>query len=141
MFLHSIILLFKKSICCRFDLNDRKRYCSNPKPRWCLKTITFLLLLYIQLPAAAQEDEFPKQTTISLFTGLINYQGDLNPNSFTLGRSKLAIGATIRKPLNRWFTVRGGINYGHLKAADRYNRSYLQSRNLSFYTTIEEANA
>ncbi|MFI5130446.1 MAG: DUF6089 family protein [Chitinophagales bacterium] len=107
----------------------------------CLKTISLLLLLYIQLPVSAQDEEFSKQPTISLFTGLINYQGDLNPNSFTLGRSKFCVGVTFRKPLNRWFTVRAGINYGHLEAADRYNRSYLKARNLSFYTSLKEAHA
>jgi len=106
-----------------------------------VKTITLLLLLYIQLPVSAQEEEFSKQPTISLFTGLINYQGDLNPNSFTIGHSKLALGLTLRKPLNRWVTVRAGINYGHLEAADRYNRDYLKPRNLSFHTTIKEAHA
>ncbi len=106
-----------------------------------MKTITLLLLLYIQLPATAQDGEFSKEPSISLFTGLINYQGDLNPNSFTLGRSKLAIGASIRKPINRWFTARAGFNIGHLEAADKYNRDYLQPRNLSFFTGIKEAYA
>jgi hypothetical protein len=106
-----------------------------------LKTITSLLLLCIYLPVNAQDDQFPRQSSISLFTGLINYQGDLNPNSFTLGRSKFALGATFRKPLNRWFTLRAGINYGHLEAGDKYNRTYLQNRNLSFFTTIKEAHA
>jgi hypothetical protein len=116
------------------------RYCINPGPMRYVKTIILPLLLCIQLPVLAQE-EFSKQPSISLFTGIINYQGDLNPNSFTLGRSKFAIGATVRKPLNRWFTLRAGFNYGHLEAADRYNRNYLQYRNLSFHTTIEEAHA
>jgi hypothetical protein len=49
-----------------------------------LRTIAVLLLLYIQLPAVAQDEEVSKQPLISVFTGLINYQGDLNPNSFTL---------------------------------------------------------
>jgi hypothetical protein len=105
-----------------------------------LRTIALVILLSIQLPILAQ-DEFPKEPTISLFTGLINYQGDLNPNSFTFGRSKFAIGATVRKPLSRWFTIRAGINIGHIEAADRYNREYLKPRNLSFFTTIKEAHA
>jgi opacity protein-like surface antigen len=96
-------------------------------------------LLYAHFPTWAQDNEFSKQPSISLFTGLINYQGDLNPNSFTLGRSNLALGLTVRKPISRWFAIRGGINYGHLEAADRYNRDYLKLRNLSFYTTLKEA--
>jgi hypothetical protein len=105
-----------------------------------LRTISFLLLLTIQLPVLAQ-DEFSKEPTISLFTGLINYEGDLNPNSFTIGHAKFAAGLIVRKPLNRWFTVRAGVNIGHLEAADRYNRDYLKPRNLSFFTTIKEAYA
>lgn len=106
-----------------------------------VKTITFLLLLSIQLPAWSQDEEFSKETSLTIFTGLMNYQGDLNPNSFTIGHSKFTFGASIRKPLNRWFTARGGINIGRLEAADRYNREYLQPRNLSFFTSIKEAYA
>jgi len=105
------------------------------------KIISFLLLLFVQLNAFSQDDEFSKAPSIVIFTGLINYQGDLNPNSFTFGRSKLAIGATIRKPLSRWFTARAGVNFGSIEAADRYNRDYLKPRNLSFFTRIKEAYA
>ena len=96
----------------------------------------------IYLPAAiSSQDKFSKEPSISLFTGLINYQGDLNPNSFTIAHSKFAIGVTIRKPLSRWFTARAGVNIGNLEAADRYNRDYLKPRNLSFFTGIKEASA
>ena len=64
----------------------------------CLKTIPLLLLLYIQLPVSAQDEEFPKQPTISLFTGLINYQGDLNPNSFTLDGRNFALVSRFANP-------------------------------------------
>jgi hypothetical protein len=107
----------------------------------CLKTIPLLLLLFIQLNAWSQDEEFSKEPTISLFTGLINYQGDLNPNSISIGHSKFAAGVSIRKPLSRWFALRGGINIGQIEAADRYNRDYLKPRNLSFFTTIKEAYA
>jgi hypothetical protein len=69
----------------------------------------------------------------------MNYQGDLNPNSFTFKNSNLATGIIVRKPLNRWFTVRAGFNMGTIEAADRNNRDYLKQRNLSFYTSIKEA--
>jgi opacity protein-like surface antigen len=104
-----------------------------------MKTITLLIFVSLQLKISAQEEEFTRQPSVSIFTGVINYQGDLNPNSFTLGHAKFAIGATFRKPLSRWFSVRAGINYGNLEAADRYNRDYLKPRNLSFYSTISEA--
>jgi hypothetical protein len=83
--------------------------------------------------------EFSKDASIALFTGLMNYQGDLNPNSFTYKHSKFTTGLTVRKPLSRWFALRGGIAFGKIKAADRYNRDYLQKRNLSFTTFLKEA--
>jgi hypothetical protein len=103
-------------------------------------TIFLLLLLFcVQGNAWSQDKEFSKAPSIYIFTGIINYQGDLNPNSFTFGRSKFAAGLGLRKPLNRWFTARAGINFGKLEAADRYNRDYLKPRNLSFLTNIKEA--
>ena len=44
----------------------------------------------------------------------------------------------LRKPFNRWFAVRGGVTIGKVEAADRYNRDYLQQRNLSFASGIKE---
>lgn len=84
-----------------------------------LKTLSVALLLLTGKLLFAQE--FDKSTTISLFTGAINYQGDLNPNSFTFNHSNFAAGLTIRKPLNRWFAVRAGITTGKITAADSWN--------------------
>jgi opacity protein-like surface antigen len=88
---------------------------------------------------SAQETD--KSFSLSLFTGVINYQGDLQPGSFTFNHSNFAAGLSIRKPLNRWITARAGINYGTITAADSWNRDYLKPRNLSFTTTIQEAYA
>ncbi len=101
-----------------------------------LKTLSVTLLLTGKLLFA---QEFDKSTTISLFTGTINYQGDLNPNSFTFNHSNFATGLIIRKPLNRWFALRAGINTGKINASDSWNRDYLKNRNLSFTTTVKEA--
>lgn len=68
----------------------------------------------------------------------MNYQGDLNPNSFKFTHSGLTIGLIFRKPLNRWFTFRAGLTQGKIMAADKWNRDYLQMRNLSFTTTLQE---
>jgi hypothetical protein len=102
-------------------------------------TVPLLLLLFLHITAWSQDEGFPRQPSLVIFTGLINYQGDLNPNSFTFTRSRLAGGLSIRQPLSRWFTARAGINFGQLEAADRYNRDYLKPRNLSFYTSVKEA--
>lgn len=85
--------------------------------------------------------ETDRSVAIALFTGAINYQGDLNPNSFTFAHSNFAAGIGIRKPLNRWFTLRAGIQAGKIEAADKWNRDYLQPRNLSFTSSIKEAHA
>jgi hypothetical protein len=80
-----------------------------------------------------------KATWLGVFIGKMNYQGDLNPNSFTFARSKTTAALTVRQSFNRWLSVKGGLAIGSIEAADRYNRDYLQKRNLSFYTTIKEA--
>jgi opacity protein-like surface antigen len=97
------------------------------------------LILCISIAHQSSAQELDRSTTISLFTGTINYQGDVNPNSFTFKHSNLATGLIIRKPLNRWFTVRAGVNMGKIEAADKWNRDYLKSRNLDFTTSIKEA--
>ena len=79
-----------------------------------------------------------KGTYIGFILGKMNYQGDLNPNSFTFSHSKATTGITIRQSLNRWVSFRGDFAIGHIDAADHYNRDYLKSRNLSFKTTIKE---
>lgn len=71
----------------------------------------------------------------------MNYQGDLNPNSFTYRHSKFAAGVLVRKPLSRLLALRGGIVFGSIKAGDHFNRDYLKLRNLSFFTSIKEAHA
>lgn len=80
-----------------------------------------------------------KGTYIGIFVGKMNYQGDLNPNSFTFAHSKFTTAITLRQSLNRWISLKGGFSIGSIEAADRYNRDYLKPRNLSFYTTIKEA--
>lgn len=73
--------------------------------------------------------------------GMINYQGDLKPNSFTFQHSNFTAALIVRKPLNPWVTLRSGLLIGKVEGADRYNRGYLQPRNLSFFTYLKEAHA
>lgn len=101
-----------------------------------LRVLSVTLLCIFFYYAHAQESD--KAASISLFTGAINYQGDLNPNSFTFKHSNFAAGITISKPLNRWFALRGGMNIGKIEAADKWNRDDLKSRNLSFTTSVKE---
>lgn len=101
----------------------------------CLQVIAALFFITSDLPA---QEDFSKAPSLVIHTGLINYQGDLNPNSFTLRHANFAAGLSLRKPISRWFTARAGINIGQIEAADRDNRDYLKPRNLSFASTIKE---
>jgi len=101
-----------------------------------LKTTISVVLICICQYTFSQE--LDKSSTIALFTGTINYQGDLNPNSFSFKHSNFATGIIFRKPLNRWFTLRAGMNIGKIEADDNWNRDYLKPRNLNFTTTIKE---
>jgi hypothetical protein len=100
-----------------------------------LLVITLCLSLFSVNSFSQEED---KGTYIGFIFGKMNYQGDLNPNSFTFSHSKATTGISIRQSLNRWISFRGGFTIGHIDAADHYNRDYLKTRNLSFKTTIKE---
>ena len=104
-----------------------------------LKAIPAIFLICLSVDSSAQEVD--RSWGVSLFSGMINYQGDLNPNSFTFKNSNIAAGVIIRKPISRWFTLRGGINIGKIESADARNRDYLKARNLSFHNSIEEVYA
>ena len=102
-----------------------------------VKTLLFIVCLLIGYTPSYSQEQY-KSASIAVFTGAMNYQGDLNPSSFKFSHSGLTIGLIYRKPLNRWFTLRGGITVGKIMAADKWNRDYLQMRNLSFTTTLQE---
>ncbi len=107
------MILWKTFILCLYDFL-RENVNQEIRTYEKRKAIILLLFLLVQLNVLSQ-DEFPKEPSIAIFTGLINYQGDLNPNSFSLGRSKFSAGAGIRKPLSRWFTVRAGFTMANSK--------------------------
>ena len=103
-----------------------------------MKELNLLLILlsFLNLPAISQDID--KEPSIGIYSGMINYEGDLKPNSFTFEHSNYFFGLTVRKPLNRWITWRSGFSMGSVEGADRYNRDYLKARNLSFYSRIME---
>lgn len=104
-------------------------------------TLFFLSFLAMSCCSTLKAQEQDKSMTLSLFTGAMNYQGDLNPSSFKFSHSHFTGGLIIRKPLGRLFAIRAGANIGTIEAADKWNRDYLQQRNLSFTSTIKEAYA
>lgn len=111
----------------------------NPLSVKAMKSTLMLLSLFMYGLSSAQE--FDRTASVGFFNGVINYQGDLNPNSFTLKHSNFATGIFARKPMNRWLTLRAGITIGKIEASDSWNRDYLKSRNLSFTTSVKEAYA
>ena len=102
-----------------------------------MKKLVLILTAFCHYFSATAQ-EFDTRATIGLFAGAMNYQGDLKPNSFTFQHSNLIVSVIARKPLNRWFALRGGFTIGKVEAADKYNRDYLQLRNLSFASGIKE---
>jgi len=102
-----------------------------------LKKIILLLSVYCVL-LSTNAQEFDSSPSIGLLIGAVNYQGDLKPNSFTFQHSNLLAGISVRKPFNRWFAARAGVAIGKIEADDKFNRPYLQVRNLNFTSSIKE---
>lgn len=102
------------------------------------KYLLVITLCISTLSNSSFSQEETKGTYIGLILAKMNYQGDLNPNSFTFSHSKMTTGINIRQSMNRWISIRGGFTIGHIDAADQYNRDYLKTRNLSFRSTIKE---
>lgn len=95
--------------------------------------------IFIVFTASSQE--FDKTLSLGISSGLMNYQGDLQPNSFTLRQSNPYLSVYIKQPLTRHLSVRTGFAFGKVQGDDKYNRDYLQKRNLSFYTSLKEVYA
>jgi len=94
------------------------------------------MMLLKALNLQAQEAE--SSWSLGVLGGGINYQGDLQPSSFSFARAGFAGKIWIRKSFNEHFSLRGNLAIGEFGASDKYNRDYLQARNLSFYTNLKE---
>ena len=70
---------------------------------------------------------------------MMNYQGDLQPTSFALENTHPMFTGFIRKNITNRFSARLGISIGHVSGYDSDNRDYLQQRNLSFESGLQEA--
>jgi hypothetical protein len=100
-----------------------------------------LICLFVLASLAGRAQEFSKAPSIGISTGLVNYEGDLKPNSFTFAGSHPYLSVYVVKPLHNRISLRGGLGAGQLEAADRNNRGYLVPRNLGFRTGVKEAYA
>jgi hypothetical protein len=99
-----------------------------------MRHLLLALNILLSIAAAAQS---PLQLTI--FGGISNYQGDLQPKRLTLQQSNLSVGAGLRYEITRNIALRGELRYGNLEANDKLNGPRYEHRNLSFHTRLYEA--
>ena len=85
--------------------------------------------------------EFDNTPSVGITSGLMNYQGDIHPTSFTFRQSNPYLSLFIKQPITRHLSFKAGFGFGKVQGDDKYNRDYLQKRNLNFYTSIKEAYA
>lgn len=77
------------------------------------------------------------QFRLGVFGGLSNYQGDLTDKPYK--SSKVALGLTGTFPITQRFSIRTGLTFGKIAAADSLsNKPELRARNLSFQSKITE---
>jgi hypothetical protein len=100
------------------------------------KSVLILMLAVVSKTLSAQE--FSHIPYFGFNVGMINYEGDLKPNSFTLKNSSIHVSLFTRVPLTAKFSWEAGFGFGKVQAADRDNREYLQMRNLDFASSIKE---
>ncbi|MEO9021789.1 MAG: DUF6089 family protein [Ginsengibacter sp.] len=91
---------------------------------------TFLLLFVSGVSA--------QNLHLNLFTGISNYQGDLQDKKFTFSQSHLAGGLGITYDVSPHLALRTGVMIGKISGDDQYGRNKV--RNLNFSTLITEAN-
>lgn len=78
---------------------------------------------------------------LDLFGGMSNYQGDLEPSSFTVRNAKPGAAAILKVGITEKLYLRAGFSFGSLAASDATNRPSLRWRNLSFRSSIQEFGA
>ena len=103
-----------------------------------MKIKSVLLLMLAILSKSLSGQEISHAPYFSFNMGMINYEGDLKPNSFTFNNSNLHLSISTRIPITNKFSWRAGLGFGKVQAADKDNREYLQVRNLDFTSSIKE---
>ena len=94
----------------------------------------FILILTI---AGFSLTSFGQKFYINVFTGVSNYQGDLQDKRFTFNQSHLAVGAGLSYEITEKILLSGGYTYGTVSGSDKKN-SRNTFRNLDFTTNISE---
>ena len=103
--------------------------------------LSLLLPIVLFISAQVKSQDQDRSWMIGVFAGAVNYQGDLKPTSFTFNHSNPAFSFSVRKPFGKWLSFKAGMAMAKIEGADKYNRDYLKTRNLSFYSDIKEVTA
>lgn len=102
-----------------------------------MKKITGILLAGILFPLLGSAQSWHAGG----FLGISNYSGDLVQQRVDLKYTKPSVGLFVRRDINRFLTLRLGVQYGNIAGADSTNESKdLRARNLSFRSDIWEVN-
>jgi hypothetical protein len=97
--------------------------------------------LFISVNGNGQSEFKASPLALRLHAGFANYQGDLQEKRFTTQQAGIAVGVSLIYPVSPKFSLRGGLGFLQVRAADRFNQSpFLQARNLSFSSSILEGN-
>lgn len=104
-------------------------------------SITFLIILFVQINIFSQSDKFKRAFEIGVFGGGSYYIGDLNPSTH-FKYSKPAGGAIVRYNLSTRHSMRFTASYGQVQGSDALSDDDWQvNRNLNFTSSIIEVAA
>jgi hypothetical protein len=101
------------------------------------KLLLSAFIFFISICAFAQ-DELSRPLYFGVQTGMMNYEGDLNPTSFSFKHSHSFLSFYLSQQVTSRVSLRGGVSAGQIEASDKWNRGYLVPRNLDFKSDIQE---
>jgi opacity protein-like surface antigen len=82
---------------------------------------------------------FSQSFHIGVMGGVSNYQGDLIDNIYVKNSTKGVGGINVQYEVTERFLLRGGFTFAKVTGNDDFNsKTYLQTRNLHFETSISE---
>ncbi|MEO6549594.1 MAG: DUF6089 family protein [Ferruginibacter sp.] len=97
-----------------------------------MKKITLMIAMLLCFTLAK-----PQKLHLTLFAGISNYQGDLQPKRYTFQQANVAGGVGVLYEITEKLYARGNITFGKFRGDDKINGIYL-NRNLSFSSPITD---
>jgi opacity protein-like surface antigen len=95
--------------------------------------------VFLIVPFLLSSSAFSQSLHVGVFGGLSNYQGDLIDNIFVKNSTKAAGGINLQYEVTERFSLRGGFTFAKVTGNDDFNsKTYLQTRNLHFESSISE---